>query len=126
MRIFHSRRSISSLTSFFPLFTAFFECPQPIFLKLAFEQARFWHSYTEVNQGDIATTVHSVIGQLFERLEKKYGVNLVSHALGYIVAARLVPCCTEVEIFSLCIVIGQERDVNFHWPLNMCQVNTVM
>ena len=73
---------------YFLLFSAFTQCPQPLFLKLAFEQARLWHSNTEVHQEDLATTVRAAIWQLFERLERQYGKKLVSHALGYIVAAR--------------------------------------
>ncbi|XP_033116394.1 NACHT domain- and WD repeat-containing protein 1-like isoform X2 [Anneissia japonica] len=67
---------------------AFQECPQPIFLKLVFEEARRWKSYTSVSENDLAYTVREAIWQLFDRLERQFGRTVVSHALGYISASR--------------------------------------
>ncbi|XP_071961162.1 NACHT domain- and WD repeat-containing protein 1-like isoform X2 [Antedon mediterranea] len=67
---------------------AFQQCPQPIFLKLVFEEARRWKSYTAVEDSDLAYTVREAIWQLFDRLERQFGKTVVSHAMGYISASR--------------------------------------
>ncbi|XP_077982688.1 NACHT domain- and WD repeat-containing protein 1-like [Glandiceps talaboti] len=67
---------------------AFSRCRQPLFLKLVFDQARYWKSYTPINDLNLGDSVRSAIGLLYGRLEKKHGQILVSHALGYITAAR--------------------------------------
>ncbi|XP_072026817.1 NACHT domain- and WD repeat-containing protein 1-like [Amphiura filiformis] len=104
--------------------TAILQCPQPLFLKLAFEQAKRWHSYTEVHQEDLATTVRGAIWQLFERLERQFGKKLVSHALGYIVAARSGLTQQELED-----VLSLDDDVldeiyQYHLPPNPQAVRT--
>eukprot|EP00057_Strongylocentrotus_purpuratus_P015686 XP_011670160.1 PREDICTED: NACHT and WD repeat domain-containing protein 1 isoform X1 [Strongylocentrotus purpuratus] len=76
---------------------AFLKCPQPLFLKLLFEEARRWKSYTEVREEDLAVTVRAAIWKLFERLERQFGYKLVSHALGYITAARSGLSHAELE-----------------------------
>ncbi|XP_033644515.1 NACHT domain- and WD repeat-containing protein 1-like [Asterias rubens] len=67
---------------------AFQHCRQPLFLRLAFDEARRWQSYTIVNEEALATTVRASIWKLFARLEVEFGTKVVSHALGYITAAR--------------------------------------
>ena len=67
---------------------AFQHCRQPLFLRLAFDEARRWHSYTVVTEEALATTVRASIWKLFARLEVEFGTKVVSHALGYITAAR--------------------------------------
>ena len=69
---------------------AFQHCRQPLFLRLAFDEARRWQSYTIVNEEALATTVRASIWKLFARLEVEFGTKVVSHALGYITAARYV------------------------------------
>ncbi|XP_072174208.1 NACHT domain- and WD repeat-containing protein 1-like [Diadema setosum] len=76
---------------------AFLQCPQPLFLKLLFEEARRWKSYTVVREEDLAVTVRAAIWKLFERLERMFGRCLVSHALGYITAARSGLAEAELE-----------------------------
>ncbi|XP_054751872.2 NACHT domain- and WD repeat-containing protein 1-like [Lytechinus pictus] len=76
---------------------AFLKCPQPLFLKLLFEEARRWESYTKVKEEDLAVTVREAIWKLFERLERQFGYKLVSHALGYITAARSGLSHAELE-----------------------------
>ncbi|KAJ8046652.1 NACHT domain- and WD repeat-containing protein 1 [Holothuria leucospilota] len=67
---------------------AFNKCPQPLFLKLLFDEAKRWKSYTVVSEEQLAVRVDEAIWKLFERLERQFGVTLVSHALGYITASR--------------------------------------
>lgn len=60
----------------------FAECGSPLYLALAFEQARLWPStLAEVR---IGADVPSVIGDLFDRLEAEHGAELARHALGFL------------------------------------------
>jgi NACHT domain- and WD repeat-containing protein len=58
----------------------------PLYLKLAFEEARRWKSYSLRMrlQGDIA----GIVRELFRRLSADHGHLLVSRSLGYLVAAK--------------------------------------
>ncbi|XP_077997560.1 NACHT domain- and WD repeat-containing protein 1-like [Glandiceps talaboti] len=71
-------------------------CPQPLFLKIAFENLMHWKSYTPVESITIAKSVREAIEMLFEGLEKKYGAVLVSRALAYITASK--DGITEAEL----------------------------
>ena len=68
--------------------TAFIKCPQPLFLKLLFVEASGWNSYTDVSERDLGSSVTDAIRLLFERLERKHGQTLFTHALGFVTAAR--------------------------------------
>ncbi len=62
----------------------------PLYLKLAFEEARLWTSFEE-SQEDLKITVKGIIqGNMIKRLtdEGNHGEQLVSHALGYLAASR--------------------------------------
>ncbi|ESO97321.1 hypothetical protein LOTGIDRAFT_96720, partial [Lottia gigantea] len=63
---------------------AFHKCPIPLFLKLAFDEACRWKSFTPGDQSVLNTTVRTVINDLFNRIEKLHGELLVSRALGYL------------------------------------------
>jgi NACHT domain- and WD repeat-containing protein len=62
----------------------------PLYLKLAFEEARRWRSFDTVAPGTLGETSESLIRSLFARLsaEKDHGAVLVSRSLGYLAAAR--------------------------------------
>ena len=57
-------------------------CPQPMFLKLAFEQARAWKSYTPQDEWVIGHSVKTAIEHMFSNLERDHGQILVAKALG--------------------------------------------
>lgn len=57
-------------------------CPQPMFLKMAFEQACQWKSYTPADEWVVGHSVKAAIEQLFQNLERDHGRILVSRALG--------------------------------------------
>ncbi|XP_053558868.1 NACHT domain- and WD repeat-containing protein 1 [Bombina bombina] len=63
-------------------------CSQPLLLRLAFDEAKRWASYTPTDQLDIAPSTKAAVHQLYQRLEQLHGKLLVSHSLGYIVASR--------------------------------------
>ncbi len=63
-------------------------CRQPIFLKMLFEEVRFWHSYDPAPVP--GESVPALLGQLFDRLslETNHGPLLVNRVLGYLSASR--------------------------------------
>ncbi|XP_070944259.1 NACHT domain- and WD repeat-containing protein 1 isoform X2 [Macaca nemestrina] len=62
------------------------ECGNPWRLRLAFEEARKWVSFTV--PAPLATTAEEATHQLCARLEQTHGRLLVAHVLGYIVSSR--------------------------------------
>nr|XP_011748118.1 NACHT domain- and WD repeat-containing protein 1 [Macaca nemestrina] len=63
------------------------ECGNPGRLRLAFEEARKWVSFTV--PAPLATTAEEATHQLCARLEQTHGRLLVAHVLGYIVSSRI-------------------------------------
>ena len=62
------------------------ECGHPGRLRLAFEEARKWASFTI--PAPLASTAREAMHQLCARLEQTHGQLLVAHVLGYIVSSR--------------------------------------
>ncbi len=60
----------------------------PLYLKLAFDEARRWKSYTPPVR--LAPTIPGIVRQLFDRLSSpaNHGKMMVSRSLGYLAAAR--------------------------------------
>ena len=67
---------------------AFQECPLPLYLKLSFDQACRWRSYTPANETALASNVKDVVNDLLDQVERRHGTLLVSHALAYITASK--------------------------------------
>ncbi len=70
-------------------------CPMPLYLKLAFEEARRWKSWEGLPSGadaepGLSDSVEGVLGDLFHRLERRqnHGYVLVSHTLGHLSASK--------------------------------------
>ena len=76
---------------------AFSKCSLPLFLKLCFEEALRWKSYTPEDQTILQMSVKSAINSLFERLEKLHGYLLISHTLGYMTAAKAGLSDAEID-----------------------------
>ncbi|GIW92451.1 MAG: hypothetical protein KatS3mg110_0492 [Pirellulaceae bacterium] len=73
----------------------FDQSPYPLYLRLAFEEARRWRSFDGIPVGaagvpGLGADVHAVLNDLFGRLEQPqhHGRMLVSRSLGYLAAAR--------------------------------------
>ena len=66
----------------------FNKCPLPLFLKLAFDEACRWKSYTPESETKLPSTIREIIHSLFDRLERIHGKMLVSHALAYISGSK--------------------------------------
>ncbi|XP_043446249.1 NACHT domain- and WD repeat-containing protein 1 isoform X2 [Prionailurus bengalensis] len=62
------------------------ECGHPGRLRLAFEEARKWASFTI--PAPLASTAKEAMHQLCARLEQTHGQVLVAHVLGYIASSR--------------------------------------
>ena len=60
---------------------AFEECPLPLYLKLSFDQACRWKSYTPANETVLPAGVKNVVNEFFDQVERRHGKILVSHAL---------------------------------------------
>jgi hypothetical protein len=72
---------------------AYRACPRPLYLKLAFEEARRWRSFDAgtLAPESLAQGIAPIIGQLFDRLSNPrtgHGKKLVEAALGYLMAAK--------------------------------------
>lgn len=85
----------------------------PLYLKLAFEEARLWTSYQPLEH--LAIGVRGIIKEnMFDRLsnEGNHGEVLVSHALGYLAASR--NGLSEDELVDL---LSRDPDV-YEWFFN--------
>eukprot|EP00057_Strongylocentrotus_purpuratus_P006352 XP_011660826.1 PREDICTED: NACHT and WD repeat domain-containing protein 1-like [Strongylocentrotus purpuratus] len=75
---------------------AFRKCPQPLYLKLLFEEFVKWPSYKTVADIKLPIAVVDAIKNLFQELEEHHGLIFVAHALGYLTAGK--SGLTEAEI----------------------------
>jgi WD40 repeat protein len=66
----------------------FMHCGLPLYLKLAFEEARLWKSYDSLPE--LSNDIPGILDDLFKRLslESNHGQMLVSRSLGYLAAAK--------------------------------------
>lgn len=67
---------------------AFQECPLPLYLKLSFDEACRWKSFTPLNETSLATSVRNAITSFLEQVERRHGKTLVTRALAYITASK--------------------------------------
>jgi WD40 repeat protein len=74
-------------------------CPRPLYLRLAFEEARRWRSYDGLRS--LSPDVEGIIGDLFDRLsaEANHGTVMVERSLGFLAAAK--NGLTEDEILAV-------------------------
>lgn len=83
------------------LFAACAQAGTPLYMKLAFEEARLWRSFDRLEQCRLGDGIDGIVDQLLERLSdpRNHGAVLVAHALGYLTAARYG--LTEDELLAL-------------------------
>jgi len=79
----------------------------PLYLRLAFEEARQWHSYDDPDKTRLSPDIPGVIRDLFRRLSQPahHGEVLVSRSLGYLAAGK--NGLTEDELLE---VLSTESD----------------
>ncbi|XP_054750626.2 NACHT domain- and WD repeat-containing protein 1-like isoform X1 [Lytechinus pictus] len=75
---------------------AFIKCPQPLFLKLLFEEFVSWPSFKKIEEINLPGNISEAILSLFKDLEDRHGRLFVAHALGYLTAGK--SGLTEAEI----------------------------
>ena len=93
---------------------SFQKCPLPLYLKLAFDETLRWKSYTPDSDIHLEQNVREIIDDLFERLERRHGILLVSHALAYITASK--NGLTEPELEDLLSLDDEVlNDVYQYW-----------
>jgi WD40 repeat protein len=68
----------------------FRDCPHPLFLRLAFEQAKRWKSFTPEHEIQLKRDVPGLIRGMLDRLsgERHHGEVLVKRSLGYLAASK--------------------------------------
>ena len=69
---------------------SFARCPLPLYLKLAFEEARRWKSFSSWAECVLGEGLDGIIDQTIDRLSvhEEHGLVLVARALSYLSAAR--------------------------------------
>ena len=93
---------------------SFQKCPLPLYLKLSFDEALRWTSYTPYSDIYLEPSVREIIDDLFNRVERRHGKILVSHALAYITASKNGLTESELEdLLSLDDVVL--NDVYQYW-----------
>jgi hypothetical protein len=72
------------------LLAYFSRCGLPLYLKLAFEEARRWRSFDQMSSCVLGDRLAGIVDVLFDRLEldANHGKIFVSRGLGYLAAAR--------------------------------------
>ncbi|XP_035669372.1 uncharacterized protein LOC118411296 isoform X1 [Branchiostoma floridae] len=84
------------------LIDSFRQCPNPLFLKMAYNESTLWNSYTPKSDLRLATCVEKLANQIFVRHERGHGEAVVRRTLGYITAAKHGVTFNELEdILSL-------------------------
>ena len=93
---------------------AFKECPLPLYLKLSFDEACRWKSYTPREDTRLAPTIKGIIHDLLDRVERLHGKVPVSQALAYVTASKNGLTEPELEdILSLDDIVL--NDVYQYW-----------
>jgi hypothetical protein len=80
------------------IFTQFNETKLPIYLKLAFEKAKHWHSYDQPHS--IKADVAGIINDYFDDLQKDYPKDFVETVVCYMLSGRYQGL-TENEILEI-------------------------
>lgn len=90
---------------------AFRNCPLPLFLKLAFEEARHWKSYS--TNVEIQPTIRGIIGQFLRRIadDSNHGPVLIRNVFGLLAASR-----SGLDESELLVLLSNTEEVmeDFH------------
>ncbi|XP_068711765.1 NACHT domain- and WD repeat-containing protein 1-like isoform X2 [Montipora foliosa] len=78
------------------------KCSLPIFIRVAFDEALRWKSYSLPSETVLQDTVRGAVNALFERVEIQHGRLLVQHTLAYITASKSGLTSTEIEDLLSC------------------------
>ena len=64
------------------------KCNLPLFIKLVFDEICRWRSNHKPQMTTLTDSIHNSVIKLFDRIESQHGKVLVSHAFGYVTAAK--------------------------------------
>ncbi len=94
------------------LINKFSQCGLPLYLRLAFDSARYWKSYERLPEisDDVPGLIRDMIANL--SMENKHGKTLVERSLGYLAAAK--NGLSEDELMD---ILSADEQVlqDFHW-----------
>lgn len=111
--LFRASRELTS-EQFMVVEEALSRCTLPLYTSLVFEEVCRWCSYFKGDEIALEPTVHAIINQLFDRVEKYHGYIFVSHTLAYLTASK--NGLSDVEIEDI-LSLDEEvlNDVFQHW-----------
>ncbi|KAK3726964.1 hypothetical protein RRG08_004057, partial [Elysia crispata] len=81
---------------------AFQKCPLPLFLRLSFDEASKWRSFTRPELAILQATIRDCINRLFMQMEVSHGKVFVSRALGYLTISESGLSEAELEDILSC------------------------
>lgn len=84
------------------IMTAFSSSPTPLFLKLAYERAIRWNSFSSVHDTSLETSVSALITSLFDNLERKHGQVFIKRLVSYLTVQRNGLSQSELEDVLSC------------------------
>lgn len=91
---------------------AFQICTLPLFLTMAIEEAKRWHSYDKLKFCVLGENVKENITVFFNRINKEHGRLFVSHFIGYLTAAKLGLSESELlDIMSIDEILLEDVDM---------------
>jgi len=73
------------------------KCSLPLYIKLVYDEVARWRSYSHPRTTTLAFNIPNSIIKLLDRVEAQHGKILVSHALGYLTAAKSGLSDSEIE-----------------------------
>ncbi|GFR71651.1 NACHT and WD repeat domain-containing protein 1 [Elysia marginata] len=86
----------------FSVLDAFQNCPLPLFLRLSFDEACKWKSFSRPELSILQPTIRDCINRLFTQMEVSHGKVFVSRALGYLTTSESGLSEAELEDILSC------------------------
>lgn len=80
----------------------------PLYLKIAYEEVRRWHSYTPPEKLELSSNVQGIMNDFINRLssETNHGKIMVSKSLSYLKSARI-----GLDEYELLTILSRDEDV---------------
>eukprot|EP00736_Rhodelphis_marinus_P007001 Rmarinus@m.18027 len=84
------------------ILSSYEECQLPLYLRLAFNEAKQWKSFSRMTQCSLPPSVSALIHGLYQRLEHNHGYLFTRYSLAYITAAKHGLAINELEDVLSC------------------------
>ena len=105
---------------------AFRERPSPLYLRLAFEEAREWHALASAGDAKLAADERGLVMQRLDRLSRpsRHGPKLVERSLAFLASSRgglaeeelLAALCLDAEVIAELRSLGRKSPAVAHVP----------